>query len=152
MPMISRRILNQELEKYILTLFAKTISDLEELNDIQIFIEDLLSPTERIMLAKRLAIAILLQKGYTYAEIDQTLKVSSPTINKVAFWLRHGKSGYQKAIKRILDNQKKEKLIDKIEEILLQLSPPKMYGSIGFQEKQKRGKELLKRRIKRDIL
>lgn len=150
--MISRRVLNQELEKHILTLFAKTISDLKDLKDIEIFIADLLSPTEKVMLAKRLAIAILLQKGYTYAEIDQTLKVSSPTINKVAFWLKHGKSGYKNVVKKILDEKKREELMDKIEEILLQLSPPKMYGSLAFEKKQKRGRELFRRRAKRELL
>lgn len=150
--MISRRILNQELEKHILSLFAKTLSDIRELKEIEIFIDDLLSPTEKIMLSKRLAVAILLQKGYTYAEIDQTLKVSSPTINKVAFWLKNGKSGYKNVVKKILEEKKREEFMDKIEEILLQLSPPKMHGSPAFLRKQKKGKELFRRRLRRQLL
>lgn len=152
MTKVSRRILSQALQKHIFELFVKIIVDLNSPDDVEIFLEDLLSPTERIMLVKRLAIAILLTKGYTYDDIDETLKVSRPTIMNVSFWLKNGKSGYKKAIDRILKTQKREEFFDKIEEILLQLSPPKRYGSAAYERKQQIGKDLVSRRLKRGIL
>lgn len=125
---------------------------LEKQEDVENFLEDLLSPTEKIMLVKRLAIAILLTKGYTYDDIDDTLKVSRPTIMNVSYWLKHGKTGYQNVVERIIKNQKREELFDKIEEILLRLSPPKAYGSIGFEKKSRTGKELFRRKVKREML
>lgn len=152
MTKVSRRLLNKELEKHIFELFTQTIAELKNQKDVESFLEDLLSPTEKIMLVKRLAIAILLAKGYTYNAIDDTLKVSRATIMNVSYWLKHGKSGYQQAVERIIKDQKKEELLDNIEEILLRLSPSKAYGSIGFEKKQKAGKELFRRKVKRNLL
>ena len=151
MTKVSRRFLNKELEGYIFELFIKTIIELKNPQDVQDFIEDLLSPTERIMVVKRLAIAILLTKAYTYDNIDDTLKVSRPTITKVSYFLKHGKSGYRKVVNKILEGQKRQALLDKVEEILIKLSPPKRFGSIAFEKKQKAGKDLFKRKLKRGM-
>lgn len=115
------------------------------------FVEDLLSPSEKIMLIKRLAIAILLNKGYTYNQIDQTLKVSRPTIMTVSYFLKHGQNGgYQKVTKKFLKDQKREILLDKIDELLLQLSPPKLQESAAYERKRMIGKELFMRKTRRE--
>ena len=152
MTQISRRILNKDLENRILELFIKTLAELKNPDDVENFIKDILSPTERIMLAKRLAIAILLSKNYTYENIDNILKVSSPTIMNVSYYLKNGEGGYQKIVDNILKTQKREELMDKIEELLLQLSGPKMYKSTAYERKRKKGKELFKNRAKRSLL
>ena len=152
MTKISRRYLNKELEKRMFELFLKTIVDIKNPDEARNFIEDLLSPTERLMLVKRLAIAILLSKNYTYDEIDDTLKVSRATIMTVSLWIKNGKNGYKKAVEKIMNTQRKEEFIDKVEEMLIQLSGPKMYGSRAFEKKQKRGKELVRRKLKRNLL
>lgn len=150
MSKVSRRILDKELENIIFEVFLKTIVDIKTTTDAKNFIEDILSPTERIMLIKRLAIAVLLTKGETYEYIDHTLKVSRATIMTVSLWLKHGKGGYGKVVDKILKAQSKEKLIGNIEEILMKLSPPKRFGSIAFENKSKKGKELLRKRLKRE--
>lgn len=153
MTKVSRRILNKALEERIFEVFIRTIIDLKKPDEAKSFVEDLLFPTEKIMLVKRLAIAILLTKGYTYDRIDQTLKVSRTTIMHVSYFLKHGQSGgYQKAVTKIIGREKNEALMDKIEEILIRLSPPKMYGSDAFKKKQIAGKELYKRKLKRSLL
>lgn len=152
MSKVSRRILDKELENIIFEVFLKTIVDIKTTIDAKNFIEDILSPTERIMLIKRLAIAVLLTKGKTYDYIDHTLKVSRATIMTVSLWLKHGKGGYRKVVDNILKRQNRERLIDNIEEILIKLSPPKRFGSIEFENKSKKGKELLRRRLKREKL
>lgn len=152
MTQVSKRILNKELENRIFELFIKTIAELKSPKDVENFIKDLLSPTEKIMLSKRLAIAILLSKNYTYEDINNTLKVSSPTIMTVSYYLKNGEGGYQKVVNKILKEQRKEELSDKIEELLLQLSPPKKYKSEKYEKKRKKGKELFKRRVKRSML
>lgn len=153
MTKVSKRLLNKDLESRIFEVFIKTIVDLKTPNDVQDFINDLLSPIERIMLVKRLAIAILLTRGYTYETIDDTLKVSHPTIMKVSLGLKYGmNNGYKKVVDNFLKHKKREESIDKIEEILLQISPPKALGSLAFEKKSKKGKELFKRRIQRSKL
>lgn len=152
MAKVSRRYLDKELESKIFEVFLKTIVDIKTSIEAKNFIEDLLSPTEKIMLIKRLAIAVLLTKGKTYDYIDHTLKVSRATIMTVSLWLKHGKGGYKKVIDRIIEGQNKEELFDKIEEILLRLSPPKRFESVAFEKKRKKGKELLRRKLKRERL
>ena len=150
MSKVSKRLINNNLENRIFEVFIKTIVDLKKPIDVQNFLNDLLSPVERIMLIKRLAIAILLTKGYTYEKIDETIKVSNPTIMKVSLGLKYGiNNGYKKVIDNYLRHKNREESIDKIEEILLQLSPPKALGSLAFERKSKKGKELFRRKIKR---
>lgn len=150
MSKLSRRFLNKELENKIFEVFIKTIADIKTPTEAKNFIDDLLSPTEKIMLVKRLAIAVLLTKGKTYEYIDHTLKVSRATIMTVSLWLKHGKGGYKKVVDDILKTQNRERLIDNIEEILIRLSPPKRFGSTEFEKKSKKGKELLRRKLKRE--
>lgn len=153
MTKISRRLLDKDLENRIFEVFTESIVELRNSDDVRSFLSDLLSPIERIMLVKRLAIAILLTKGYTYEMIDNALKVSHPTIMKISFWLKYGENnGYKRVIDNFLKQQKKEESLDKIEEMLLQLSGPKRYGSPAFERKSKKGKELFKKRIKRSLL
>lgn len=152
MTQVSKRMLDKELSERIFEFFIKIVSDLKNPKDVESFIKDILSPTEKIMLSKRLAIAVLLSKGYTYENIDNILKVSSPTIMTVSYFLKNGDGGYQKAVNKIFNMEKKEELVDKIEEILLQLSGPKRYESPAYEQKRKRGKELVRRRSKRSTL
>ena len=81
------------------TLF-EAIKHLRSKEEIQLFLTDLLSPTERTMLAKRLAIAALLMRAYEYESIMNMLKVSSATISKVALVLNHNQ-GYKNTINKI---------------------------------------------------
>src|SRR3990167_11327967 len=143
MSQVSRRTLNKSLEEYIFKNFIKTIAKLKEPNQIEKFFEDLLSPIEKTMLTKRLAIAVLLIKGYTYEQIDHTLKVTRPTIKNISFALKYGqKDGYQKAVKEIMNDQNREAFFDKVEEILLTISPKKLYESPAYERKKKAGREL----------
>lgn len=50
----------------------------------------LLTPTERIMLAKRLALIVMIERGYSYYEIWKTLKVSTSTIKRMHARLEAG--------------------------------------------------------------
>lgn len=150
MSQISRRNIDKTLEDYIFKNFVKTISKLKESSEIQNFIDDLLSPIEKTMIIKRLAIAVMLTKGYTYEQIDHTLKVSRPTIKNVSFALKYNqKNGYKKAVEETLKDHNKEELFDKVEELLLSISPKKLYESPAYESKKQAGKELFIRKLLR---
>lgn len=153
MTKVSKRILNKNLEKRIFELFTTTITDLKNAKEVEEFLDDLLSPVERIMLAKRLAIAILLSKGYTYNSIDNTLKVSQTTIMRISYWLKYGNNnGYKKVVEKYMQRQKGDEFSDKVEEIFLELSGPKAVGSSSFERKKRLGKKIYKRKIERSII
>ena len=153
MSQVSRRVLDKELEDYIFNNFVKTIAKLKKPTENQNFLADLLSPIERTMLIKRLSIAVMLTKGYTYEQIDHTLKVSRPTIKNISLSLKYAqRGGWQKAVDEILKDQKREAFFNKIEEILLTFSPPKLYGSASYEQKKQLGKELFRRKSLRNTL
>ena len=65
------------------------------------FLEEVLSETERTVLAKRLAIAYWLNKNKSYDKIRQELKVSSATVANVQKWLEKSGDGLKLALKTI---------------------------------------------------
>jgi len=62
------------------------------------FLEELFTKTERIMLAKRLAVMFMLESGYSFAAIERLLKVSPTTIAKI--WREQKEGKYSKLIAR----------------------------------------------------
>ena len=94
MTQVSKRIVHKQIESRMYETLFEAIKHLRSKEEIQLFLTDLLSPTERTMLAKRLAIAALLMRAYEYESIMNMLKVSSATISKVALVLNHNQ-GYK---------------------------------------------------------
>ncbi len=62
------------------------------------FLKDLLTPSERIMLGRRIWIARLLLAGHSQREIGERLKVGPNTVSKVEQWLSDQFPGYETAI------------------------------------------------------
>jgi uncharacterized protein YerC len=106
-------------------MFLTTITSLSNPASVNSFIEDLLSPTEQIMLGKRLAIAYMIQKGYTQRKIVDTLKVSIATVGKISLSMKKPNNGYSMVISHMLKIHKVSDFFDKIEEKLDGLMPPK---------------------------
>ncbi len=65
---------------------------------MKLFLRDLLTESERIMLGRRILIARLLMQNETYETIGMRLGTSHPTIGRVHRWLRDQLPGYEKAI------------------------------------------------------
>ncbi len=108
MTQVSKYLISDDVYKRCWEIFAKTLIGIRSSKDFQDVVEDLFTPTERIMLAKRLSIALLLMQGYEYREISKVLRVSFPTISAINMKLKYN-SGYKKSIGKIL---KDEKFID----------------------------------------
>ena len=70
---------NQEIQATLWWLLARLGND----SEIKIFLNGLLTKTEKVMLAKRLAIAFLLNRGYNYRAISDVLKVSTTTVGRI---------------------------------------------------------------------
>lgn len=146
MGRVSKRLLDSEVEERIFEIFWLYLAKLRNTHDIREFLQSLLSRTEQIMIAKRLAIAVLLEKGHTYEHIDQSLKVSKATIATVHRQILTGAAGYKNAAINILYEEKKERSWNTLEDLLLQLSLPKRHGSASWEKKSKKGKALVKRK------
>jgi uncharacterized protein YerC len=78
---------------------------------IKLFLRDLLTPSERIMLGRRLIIARLLIAGESYPAIEKRVGVGRATISRVHRWLKDQFPGFEQAIKEMEKefNRRKEK-------------------------------------------
>jgi len=66
---------------------------------MKLFLRDLLTPSERIMLGRRIIIARLLLANVSYDDIEKELKVGRATIGRVHHWLEDQFPGYENALK-----------------------------------------------------
>jgi len=107
MPQVSKYPVSKDVYERVFDVFLKTISDLNTKKQVQDFFKEFLSPTEQIMLAKRLATAFLIEKDYNYREISKILRVSTTTISRVALSYKYS-NNFKRIVKRILKDEKIE--------------------------------------------
>lgn len=124
MAQLSRFPVSSEVEKRMFEIFISTISDLQNTSDIDSFLSEFLSPVEKIMLAKRITIAVLLAKGYDYKSINKILRVTSTTISSISIALKYSKKGYKPVVERILNSEKIEEFWQKVDDVIHDVIPP----------------------------
>jgi uncharacterized protein YerC len=101
MPKVSRNKLKSEDYKAILDNLIIVFGDLKNKQDVIELFEKLFTRTEKLMIAKRLAIAMLLERNLSYSEISKILKVSSTTISFVRNGIMQEGSVYEKLIEKL---------------------------------------------------
>jgi uncharacterized protein YerC len=120
---VSKQKLNKIIEKQIYTILYQLIVDIKNPEEAQKLATDLLSATEREVIAKRLAIAIFLDKGRSYENIKGTLKVSSATIASVQETM--GNPGIQLALQKIKAEEWADQWAGKISSLVGKIIPGK---------------------------
>lgn len=123
MTQVSRRPLSESIRKKVFSIFFTALASLSTASDIKKFLFDLLSPTEQTMLAKRLSIAILLEKGYSYETIKDILSVSQETIARVNLALQYRGEGYKIVTRNALNDEKLEELLRKVTDVTIAILP-----------------------------
>lgn len=113
MSQVSKYPISKNIADRIFEIFLTTFVRIKNKDESDQFISDLLTHTEKIMLAKRLAIAFLLEKEYDYRAIKRILRVTDGTIASVNIARRHGSDGYKKVIQKIMKEDELIKLLDK---------------------------------------
>lgn len=145
MAQVSKYPISENIYKRCWEILTKTLIGIKNTKDADEIIIDLLTPTERIMLVKRLSIAFLLNQGYEYREIEKILRVSFQTIASVNNTLKYGNSGYKKAIDNILKDEKLKEFFNQIAQKLVDLPAKSGAGSGTWkylkQELQKSSKD-----------
>lgn len=146
MAQLSKRFLQKKVEERILDLFWTSLSSLSTKDKTSIFLDDLLTQTEKLMLSKRLAIAFMLIKGYDYEIINNILKVSDATIWKVKTNLSYRGKGYTTVIGEIMKKEKWGQFWEDLSNLFEEILPPGRYGTDwkGSRHKQ------LEAKIKRE--
>jgi uncharacterized protein YerC len=115
MPPVSKRIISPKISKNINDLLINSFSKTRGKNDLLPFISDLLTPTEKVMVSKRLAIAfLLLRKDIDHRQIAKVLKVSTGTIARVNIVLNTEGVGYRNVLNKILNDENLKLLLAEV--------------------------------------
>lgn len=126
MSQVSKYPISDTVYKRILGIFLQSLIKLHTKEESQQFIKDFLTPTEQIMLAKRLAIAFLLEKKYDFRTIGRILRVSVTTIARVNLMRKIGGEGYHKIIGKLLTEEQVKDFLLKTGEMVAT-----EFGSVG---------------------
>lgn len=97
------------------------LAELSTPEEIKMVLGDILTEAEVTSVIKRLGIAVYLDKGRSYEDVKNNIKVSSATIASVAEHL--GNPGWQEMIKRIKAEQWASEWTDKITKGIKKILP-----------------------------
>jgi len=95
----SKSGMSKNIEEQVYKIFYQVLADCKSETDMEILLKSLLTQGELSAIAKRLAIAVFLDKGQSYDRIKDVLKVSSATIASVADNMNE--RGMQMALARV---------------------------------------------------
>lgn len=143
MVQISRKKLDKDIETEMYKQFWKSLSEMRSPQESSEFFSDILTETEKVMLAKRFAVALLIVRGRTATEIRQAINVTYSTISSVSSWVKNAKPKTQDILKSLSSQKDWEAIHDRIEELIDKL-PPRYHSDWS-----KAGKEKWKRIKKR---
>lgn len=96
---LSNNPLNKNIEKQLSEMMYGILAELRTPEEVKMVMRDVLTEGERLAILKRLGIAVYLDKGRSYDDVKNNIKVSSATIASVAENL--GNPGWQEMVKRI---------------------------------------------------
>lgn len=103
MPHISKVKLDRRVEKQLIGNLEVVLSRISKNEEMRVFLLSLLSSTERLMLAKRLAIVILLKEGLNDSQISNALGVTRYTVSRMELFLDSRGQGYNLALEKLND-------------------------------------------------
>ncbi len=144
MTNISKRKVESDVMERVFQLLFEALGKKSDQEEFTKIIHDILSPTERIMIAKRVTIIFLLMKGVDHRTISQVLKVSQSTVAKFQLIMENSK-GIVETLQGIVAS---DRLSDFFKEIWLDLRGPGVPGvnwksawqsKIAFEKKKLRG-------------
>ena len=125
---VSREVLSETFNS-LFTALAKT----SDAGAIAKILDDILTPTERVMIAKRVMAAILSDRGYTLREIGEILKMSTTTINAVRREIKKRGEGYRMIFTIMPKRARLDELADKAERVLRGVIPPVKDSKSSFR-------------------
>lgn len=110
MTHISKNSLDLKTEKEILKALEIILAGIKKTEEMKFFLLALLTPTERLMLAKRLMVTVLLKENVPDQEIANMLHVTRSTVYKFKLFLESRGEGYSIAFKVLDDERLKEEI------------------------------------------
>jgi len=111
MTQVSRWKLRPEVWNQIFDILLEAIAKTGSKEKANTLIGFLLTPTEKIVLAKRIVAALLLEKGASYQDIFQVVHLSTATVSKIKNRLEENNQ-HKTLIRRLLSDRMLKKGVD----------------------------------------
>jgi len=128
-------------------------SSLRGREDMRLFLRDLLTESERIMLGRRIIIARMLLAGTSALDISEQMKVGMDTIYRIERWLDDQFPGFEKALqgmeKQIVSRKKKAKESEPFSFAYLKRKYPMHFLLFNIADELRNGKNQKIRKIAR---
>lgn len=128
MPQISRIKLDKKTEDELVKTLSLIFTKIKTNEDMDIFLLSILSRTEKLMLAKRLAAMILIKEKVDHSQISASLHLTRATIAKLELFLEVRGQGYEVAFKVL----EKEKIFKEIKQTLIKLAGYSVRAAGGY--------------------
>jgi uncharacterized protein YerC len=148
MTQVSKFKLRNDVWERIFDLFGESILSIKDKKELNGFLEDFLSPTERIMLAKRFAITVLLAKGNDYQSIKSLLRVTPSTIAKMSLLMKCSGKGLTPVVDKILKKDATKIIWEEIQGLL---DLPRKGLTLGKLERVKTQRSQKIRKLRNEI-
>lgn len=126
MTHVSKKRLKKDVATELADQFLTFLALATSKKEARILANELLSQTERVMLAKRLAIVVLLVRGYSFTQIEESLGVTRQTSVRVWKEVKNGK--YQHITRYAREHTrhfKKESFVDELIRVIHFGMPPR---------------------------
>jgi len=134
MPQVSKRFIKKEKLNKMFTLFFDLVANVDDKNKAEQIIDELLTPTEKIMIAKRIACFYLISKKVPPPLISDAIKLSSSTIGHYYYLYEHSNS-----IKKFVQEKlATEKITNILKNVLVEVwyGIPKKGADWSYQKRQ----------------
>ena len=127
MPHVSKIKLDKRLETQLFNSLETALGKLSK-EETKAFLLSLISPTERLMLAKRLAVVILLKEDVPIGTIASTLHVTKETVGRIHLQSQVRGDGYNIVFNKLQN----EKFLKDFKSFLLKLAGYSIRASTGY--------------------
>lgn len=118
MPHLSRKPLPRATYLQIVDELDWLMADIKSETFMKAFLNDFFTKTERIRLAKRLALALMIVKNYEVSIITKVLSISKSTVYIMQQKLNYENRGFKKGLEKLIRNERMEDLWNKINKFI----------------------------------
>lgn len=101
MPQVSKRKIEPRIEKDLLDSLSYSIKELKTKSEVDKFLQSALTKTERLMIAKRVLTAYLLDNGVEETKISHSLKLTNATITRFKMWIKLHEEGFDLVFRKL---------------------------------------------------
>jgi len=125
MSQVSKYKLSNKVYERIFSLFPQFLYKMTSKGKQRDLVDAFFTRTEKIVFAKRITIAFMLVKGYSYRQISQKIKVSTSTILKIADSLKSHSDSITKELQVISADDSFKEFLGSIGYSINKILPPR---------------------------